>query len=264
MPASIPAEIAFQLSRTRVVLERHLGGALRALYLFGSAVDGGLKPGSDVDLLALVGAAPAEPARQALMRDLLAVSAPPGTDPACRALEVTVLAHDAVVPWRYPARRELQFGEWLRHDLQAGRFEPPMTDHDLAILLAKVRQHSIALLGPPAPTLLDPVPHADFVRALADTVAQWNGPEDWEGDERNVVLALARVWYSVATGQIAAKDEAAAWALDRLPPAHGPVLAAARDAYLGRGPDELARRAGQVRDYVHHTKRVIERLLTHA
>ena len=31
---------------------------------------------------------------------------------------------DDLVPWRHPARRELQFGEWLRGDLEAGIVEP--------------------------------------------------------------------------------------------------------------------------------------------
>ncbi|MBV7481483.1 AadA family aminoglycoside 3''-O-nucleotidyltransferase [Bordetella sp. BOR01] len=257
MPASIPAEIAQQLSQARAVLERHLAGTLQAIHLFGSAVDGGLKPCSDIDLLVTVGTAPAEPVRRALMLDLLAVSAWPGTHPSCRALEVTVLARAAVVPWRYPARRELQFGEWLRDDLRAGAFEPAMPDHDLAILLTKVRQHSISLLGPPAAEWFDPVPKADFEHALADTVAQWNQPADWEGDERNVVLALARIWYSATTGEIAAKDVAADWALQRLPPAHQAVLARARAGYLGQGGDDAAVRAADIGPLVHYVKAAV-------
>ena len=64
----------------------------------------------------------------------------------------TVVARSEVVPWRYPARRELQFGEWLRHDILPERSEPAVLDHDLAILLTKARQHSLALLGPSAAT----------------------------------------------------------------------------------------------------------------
>ena len=33
------------------MLERHLGGTLLAIHLFSSALDGGLKPHSDIDLL---------------------------------------------------------------------------------------------------------------------------------------------------------------------------------------------------------------------
>ena len=110
-----------------------------------------------------------------------------------------------------------------------------MPDHDLAILLTKARQHSVCLVGPPAAELFDAVPQADLSRALLDTVAQWNEAPDWQGDERNVVLALARIWFSAATGEIASKDAAAAWALERLPDEHRPVLARARDAYLAKG-----------------------------
>jgi hypothetical protein len=41
---------------------------------------------------------------------------------------------------------------------------------------------------------------------------------DLESDTRNVLLTLARMWTTVATGRIVSKDAAAAWALERLPP----------------------------------------------
>lgn len=69
----------------------------------------------------------------------------------------------------------------------------------------------------PAPELFDPVPKKDFVKALFNTIAQWNEACDWQGDERNVVLTLARIRFSVSTGKISSKDAAALWALERLP-----------------------------------------------
>lgn len=131
---------------------------------------------------------------------------------------MTVVSLSEAMPWRYPALCALQFGEWLRQDLLAGVFEPPALDIDLAILLTKARQQSLALAGPAADRLFEPVPKEDFYSALADTLRQWNAPADWAGAERNVVLALARIWYSASTGRIAPKDAAAAWLLDRLPP----------------------------------------------
>lgn len=261
MSAPAPAAIAAQLAAARAVIERHLGSGLRALHLYGSALDGGLKPHSDIDLLATVDAPLDEAVRQALMLDLLAVSRPPGASPGLRALEVTVLVHGEVLPWRYPARRALQFGEWLRDDLVAGVFEPPMEDIDLAILLTKARQHGIALAGPAARDLFDPVPRADFMRALGDTVGQWQAPADWEGDERNVVLALARIWYSATTGAIAAKDAAAEWAMARLSAEHRATVDEARLAYLGRAEDHLAGRAAQTAATILHMKAAIVRLL---
>lgn len=261
MNPGLPAGIAGQLEQARRLLERHLGANLLALHLFGSAMDGGLRPRSDIDLLATIAAPLAPASRLALMRDLLALSSWPGTDPALRALEITLLVRADILPWRYPPRRELQFGEWLRADIEAGRLEDARPDPDLAILLTKARQHSVALLGPPAAQWFEVVPHGDFTQALRDTVAQWNGPDDWRGDEQTVVLALARIWYSAATGAIAPKDVAAAWVLPRLPAPLRPPLAQARAAYLGEGADELARHPADLQAYVRHVRAEIEALL---
>lgn len=260
MRSAVPSAIATQLQAARAVIERHLGPGLCAIHLYGSALDGGLKPHSDIDLLVTVDTPPDPTARQAFMLDLLAVSRPPGASPDLRALEVTVLVHGEVQPWRYPARRALQFGEWLRGDLLAGVFEPPMEDIDLAILLTKARKHSIALAGPAAQDLFAPVPRCDFMRALADTVKQWETPADWAGDERNVVLALARIWYSCATGKIAPKDVAAGWAKRHLPPGHGGVLEQARRAYLGIGEDRLAAHGERTAAVILHMKATIQGL----
>ncbi|GHC76898.1 aminoglycoside nucleotidyltransferase [Pseudorhodoferax aquiterrae] len=258
---SAPDTIAAQLAGVLALLQRQLGEQLRAVHLYGSAVDGGLQPGSDIDLMVSV-AAPLPPeVRNALLQALLAHSAWPGSSAELRALEVTVVALPALRPWRYPPRRELQFGEWLRADLQAGRFEPPMADHDLAILLTKLRQHSLALRGPPAQDLFEPVPAADFRRALADTVAQWNAPPDWQGEERNILLALARIWFSACTGGIASKDDAAAWAADRLPAQHRACMQAAALAYRSGQDGAQAWRPEQVAATILFCKHAIVREL---
>lgn len=256
----VSTRVSAQLSKARAVLERHLGESIIAIHLFGSAVDGGLKPFSDIDLLVTVTDPPSEATRRALMTELLSVSAPPATNEELRALEVTVLTKSEVVPWRYPAKREMQFGEWLRENLKAGIYEPPMLDHDLAILLTKARQHSIALLGPSASELFDPVPRAHLIQALRDTVAQWNEPEDWAGDERNIVLALARIWYTAATGQIASKEAAGDWLLERVQSANEPVLSKALAAYRGEQQDDLASHAIEVAAFVRYARTEIEQL----
>ena len=254
MNPSVPMEIRTQLARAQRVIARHLEQNLLAMHLYGSALDGGLKPLSDIDLLVTTSARIDDATRRALIADLLQVSASPGQDDALRALEVTVVVRDDIVPWRYPARRDVQFGEWQRADILAGVFEPAMTDHDLAILLTKARLHSIALLGPSADACFDPVPEDDMFRALADTLAQWNTPADWAGDERNVVLALARIWYTAATGSIASKERAADWAIERLPVQHRPVLSDARQAYLGETEDRPATQADQMEAFVQFVK----------
>src|SRR5690606_11330986 len=87
------------------------------------------------------------------------------------------------------------------------------------------------LAGPPPARVLDPVPRGDLVRAMTDAVPDLL--DELDTDTRNAVLTLARIWSTLATGRIRSKDEAAEWALARLPDEHRPVLARARAVHLG-------------------------------
>ena len=147
---------------------------------------------------------------------------------------MTIVAQPEVRPWRYPPRVELQFGEWLRDSFLSGTFEPEPAEHpDLAVLITMVRQGGKALIGPAPTDLLDAVPRADLVRAMLDGVPSLMS--DLTDDTRNVLLTLARIWTTVATGEIRSKDEAAEWVLSRLPDADRPTLARARDLYRAGG-----------------------------
>ncbi|MDF5099095.1 nucleotidyltransferase domain-containing protein, partial [Vibrio parahaemolyticus] len=78
MSNAVPAEISVQLSQALNVIEHHLGSTLLAVHLYGSALDGGLKPCSDIDLLVTVTVRLDETTRRALINDLLETSASPG------------------------------------------------------------------------------------------------------------------------------------------------------------------------------------------
>jgi streptomycin 3"-adenylyltransferase len=54
-------------------------------------------------------------------------------------------------------------------------------------------------------------------------------------DTRNVLLTLARIWTTLATREIRSKDEAADWALSRLPDDRRPTMELARNLYLAGG-----------------------------
>lgn len=191
------------------------------------------------------------------MSSLLAVSAFPGTDTKLRALEVTVLAQKDVVPWRYPARRQMQFGEWLREDINAGTYEPALMDHDLAILLTKARRRSVALYGPTAHKFFDEVPAIDVQHSLLETLALWTAENDWKGDERNIILALVRIWYTAMTGEITSKDTAAGWALQHLPGETKNIVVAARDAYLGLEAVDLAAYPKERAELLRHIRSAV-------
>ncbi|MCK2767435.1 nucleotidyltransferase domain-containing protein, partial [Escherichia coli] len=78
MREAVIAEVSTQLSEVVGVIERHLEPTLLAVHLYGSAVDGGLKPHSDIDLLVTVTVRLDETTRRALINDLLETSASPG------------------------------------------------------------------------------------------------------------------------------------------------------------------------------------------
>ena len=70
MREAVIAEVSTQLSEVVGVIERHLEPTLLAVHLYGSAVDGGLKPHSDIDLLVTVTVRLDETTRRALINDL--------------------------------------------------------------------------------------------------------------------------------------------------------------------------------------------------
>lgn len=55
--------------------------------------------------------------------------------------------------------------------------------------------------------------------------------EGIKGDERNVILTLARMWQTVSIDEISLKDAAAEWALSRLSKEYSTLLNLARKAY---------------------------------
>ncbi|PGH49178.1 aminoglycoside adenylyltransferase family protein [Streptomyces sp. Ru87] len=235
-----------------------LGAEVVGVYLHGSAVLGGLRPASDLDVLVVSRRSMDGRERRALLDGLLERS---GSANGVRPVELTVVVRSEVSPWRYPPTGDFLYGEWLREDYEAGLLPQPEPVPDLALLIPMVLAGDRPLAGPPPARVLEPVPHADLVRASVAGVPELLGELD--DDTRNVVLTLARVWSTLATGEIRSKDAAADWALDRLPPEHRPVLAHARELYLGRRYDEEhwsgALRA-RVRPHVEAVLAEIERL----
>jgi streptomycin 3"-adenylyltransferase len=213
------------------------------VYLHGSAVVGGLKPRSDLDVLVVTSRATTSDEKRRLVDGLFAISNRDDLAGFERPVELTIAALPGIHPWCYPPTTDLQYGEWLRDRFERGDLDPEKpANPDLAILLASVLGASEPLIGPPAAELFDPVPPADLRRAMTDELPSLLA--DLATDTRNIVLTLARVWLTVATGEIRSKDAAADWALARLPAEHRPVLARARAIYL----DEEDERWDDLRD----------------
>lgn len=261
MATLIPDAIRRQVNAASALIRQLFEENLVAIHLYGSAVDSGLKPLSDIDLLVTIREPMDARLRETVMRELLTISAPPGASERYRALEVTVVVYSLIVPWQFPPVREMQFGEWLREEIGAGVFEPALADADLAILLTQARRASVPLFGEPADIFFNAIPANDVLKTFRHTLEQWQEPADLEGDERNIILALARIWYSVVTGDIVAKDEAASWLMPKLPVEHADTLQAACAEYLGVAKTNWAESMPSVQRFVWHAKKQITDLL---
>jgi streptomycin 3"-adenylyltransferase len=231
------------------VLEHCLGDSLVAVHLHGSAMGNGLRPLSDVDLLAVVNRPTTPEVRKLLVEALLPVSgrypAPPG---ASRPIELTVLLLADLQPAPYPARVEFVYGEWLRADFETGAVPEPNADPGHTLLLAQARSEAQALKGAALPELLAPIPPSDVRRAIGEALPSLVG--NLKGDERNVLLTLARMWRTLSSGEFVPKDVAARWAAAQLPAGPSALLSLAADGYLGAARDDWNGRERDVEELV--------------
>ena len=235
-PLALSDAEAAQLQSVLDLLAATIGDAVRAVVIHGSAVRGGLRPDSDLDLLVVTSRRLTEAEHRAIIDGLLARSRSRSRPDLPRHLEVAVVVHGDVRPWRYPPRLELQYGDWWRAAFEAGELAPWHTaDPDLAIVLSAARGEGRSLVGPPPTELFEAVPSADLRNALTAVLPGLLG--DLADDTRNVLLTLARIVLTLETGAIEPKDVAARRAEAWLAPDAAAALRTARVGYLGEARD---------------------------
>jgi streptomycin 3"-adenylyltransferase len=218
-----------------------LGEAVLGAYLHGSAVLGGLRATSDVDVLVVIDRPMSDEQRRVVLDRLLEISGARARRGPARPVELTIVVQSQVKPWRYPPTVEFQYGEWLRDDYLTGLVPFAESSPDVAMLITMARAGNHPLFGPPPADILDPVPLDDVRQAIVAGIPGLFA--DLESDTRNVLLTLARIWSTLSTGEIRSKDAAAAWVIPQLPRDHRPILERARDMYLEGIDDTPAERA---------------------
>ncbi|HHS8465284.1 TPA: aminoglycoside adenylyltransferase family protein [Legionella pneumophila] len=220
-----------QISQCLALFMRVLGDNLLGVYLYGSAVIGGLQPYSDIDLLVVTHQATTAQEQKELVYFLLQLSGV-YMKRSKRCIEMTLIQQGAVNPWRYPPHCDFQYGEWLRMPFEQGTLEPQDQEMpDLALLITQVLLKSQTLFGPSSAHLLAPVPTSDCIQAMLHDVDRLVG--DVQDDTRNVVLTLARIWNTLETHTLGSKSDAADWVMPRLPERYQPILRRAQAIYRG-------------------------------
>jgi predicted nucleotidyltransferase len=226
-----------QIQSALSILHRRLGDALLGVYLHGSAVSGGLQPESDIDLLAVTESKLTANQRNGLWMDLLRF---PGRHPAvpggARCLEVMVFRQSDLANGDYLARVEFVYGEWLREGFEAGERSMPERDPEYSLVIAQAHQEAFPLFGPPREALLPEISADHVKQAMRDVLPDLL--DGLPGDERNVLLTLARMWHTACTGKFVTKDAAAEWAIPLLSSSDAMALDHARRAYLGEVTDD--------------------------
>lgn len=247
-----------QMRAAKAALKGVLGRALIAVYLHGSAVSGKLRPQSDIDLLAVVDRNMTDDQRDDLLTALLRISARhPAARGGPRCIEVMVFLLSDLSENGFPPRAEFTYGEWLRDEFEAGEIPMPTRDPEYTLVLAQARQEAIPLVGQCASELLPGIPLEHVRQAMGEALpALLHG---LQGDERNVLLTLARMWHTASTGEFVTKNAAAAWAIPQISDQDAATLDYARRAYLGEIIDEWGSRGCDTQRLAEHLReRVIE------
>lgn len=221
-----------QIKEVLELLNITFGSDLLGVYLFGSALVGGLQKYSDLDLFVVTNRAVTVEEKRSLVTNLLNVSGIYMKSTKL-PLELTIVQKTAINPWHYPPHYEFQYGEWLRESFEKGVDDLSSVHEmpDLALIITQILLNSEVLYGPEARQILAPVPYHDFMQAMIHDLARL--ALDLENDTRNVLLTYARIWSTLATNEIRSKPAAAEWALNRLPAEYQPVMMRAKMICIG-------------------------------
>ena len=236
-----------------------LGHDLVGAYLHGSAVLGGLRPDSDIDVVVVSASRTTRDEKRAMIDLLLGLSGDRTSPTAGRPIELDIVMASVIRPWRYPPTFDFHYSELWRDRFESGDVEPwpSDTNPDLASAITMALVGDRPLAGPRPADVFDPVPRADHLDAILRDTGTVD--EYLLRDTRNVVLTLPRIRSAIATDAVHSKESAALWALQRIPDDHRPVLELALAAYRGEVRDRWNDIRPQTRAYVDRVLSEIHR-----
>ena len=189
-----------------------LGPALVAVYVGGSWALGGYEQGrSDLDVAVIVARPLADEEKQRLVAAVRHESLP---CPA-RGLELVVYTEAVARSGTAEAAYDLDLNTGAAMRCRA--FLAPSAgdsgDHWYALDRAILREHAVALAGPPASTVIEAIDRGRLVRRLRASLEWHVSAEDRELD--NGVLNACRALRFAREGEWSSKQSAAQWAVER-------------------------------------------------
>lgn len=233
-PTSHP-EVNALLNSLTEALPGILGDTLAGAYLFGSATSGDLDGESDVDVVVVT----TEDVSNETFAALAEMHARMATiDSWCATqLEVSYIPRRAI--------RRYQPPDVLHPRLDRGKGETlHIMSHDADWVVQRylIREHGLALLGPPPTMLIDPVSPDDLRRAMRELLQEWLAPliENpplirTRGYQSFLVLSTCRIHYTLEQGDVVSKKAAADWGEQTLDSRWTPLI---QGAWTGRqNPD---------------------------
>jgi hypothetical protein len=190
-------------------LRQLLGEELVGAWLIGSgALGGAVAESSDLDLVAVCAHAPSGDLIQQLVAGLTEEAM---TWPV-RGLEFVLYPRAAVASASHSPQFALNLNVGPRMPLHLSTDAAAEPTHWFVIDLAILREHGLALHGPPAHELVAPIPRRWLLDALGDGLA-WHAAN--EPALHQSVLNAGRAWRFAAEGVWSSKDAAAGWVLAR-------------------------------------------------
>lgn len=221
-----------QINDSLKLLKRVLGADLLGVYLYGSALVGGLQRYSDIDLFVITNRPLSSEEKSLLAKELLQISGIYMKDIKL-PIEMTFVEQAKINPWHYPPQFDFQYGEWLRTSFEKGQVElwPTWEMPDLALIITQILLKSHTLFGLEPKQLLPEVPYKDFVKAMLADIDKLR--DDLEHDMRNVLLTYARIWSTLRTNTIRSKSDAADWAIHHIPKENQCVMQRAKAICIG-------------------------------